>query len=34
VSAVALPILEAEFSCARVSIARGEPDVPKTAKAV
>jgi transposase len=29
-----LPLLEPEFSCARVSIARGEPDVPKTAKAV
>lgn len=29
-----LPLLEPEFSCARVSIARGEPDVPETTQAV
>jgi hypothetical protein len=29
-----LPLLEPEFSCARVSIAQGEPDVPETTQAV
>jgi hypothetical protein len=29
-----LRLMEPEFSCARVSLARGEPDVPETAKAV
>jgi putative restriction endonuclease len=32
--AYVLPLLEPEFSCARVSIAQGEPDVPETTQAV
>jgi hypothetical protein len=33
-SSSVLPLLEPEFSCARVSIAQGEPDVPETTQAV